>query len=563
MKSRYYISKINLKKTKVLIFLLFTLIIPMIINSQLFSVVHEAKKEMITDDAVLPPKLNAPFNAQHFAYFKTITIDHTQVSGTSGLANFPFLISILDEDLRGDVQSDGDDIAFSLNNVWLDHEIELFNQAYSPTHAKLVVWVRIPALSVNVDTVIRMYYGNSTMSSRENPEGVWDSNYYAVYHMNQDPSGSSILDSTANNYDLTPGTGLTSGDLVDGIIGKAIDFGGVNDEYLEITSGFSPPRNSLSLEMWFRPHVRDLRQYYFRGRSSPNRNPRIRYNSGNYITTIIENNLGNQSYASNSAVTSYTDQYYHFIITWQGLSVGRQKQYLNGTLIDDDYDPEAEGTADWWGGFNIGSDVDHSDPVNGAIEEFRITSNARPIDWIETEFNNQYNPNAFYTVGAEQDVVWEPSNTEYFTYYKLITIDHNEISGTDRHTNFPYLLSFVDSDLKYHTQPDGDDIAFAFGGDWLDHEILLYNQTYSATEAQLKVWVEIPQLYATKNTTIAMYYGNSTMSSRENSQGVWDSGYEAVYHLDDDFLDSTSHNRDGINTGSVDISGIIGDGQDF
>ncbi|MDX1798676.1 MAG: DUF2341 domain-containing protein, partial [Candidatus Lokiarchaeia archaeon] len=211
------------KKIEALLFLLFTIIIPMLISSPLFSISPYNDKD-IDDDLKEKLKLNAPLNARYFDHYKSITIDHTQVSGASGLINFPFLISIFDTDLRFDVQSDGDDIAFSSNNVWLDHEIEVFDQTYNGTHAKLVAWVRIPALSATIDTVIRMYYGNSTMSSRQNPEGVWDSNYYAVYHMNQDPSSSSVLDSTINNYDLTPGSGFKSGDLVDGIIGKAIKF---------------------------------------------------------------------------------------------------------------------------------------------------------------------------------------------------------------------------------------------------------------------------------------------------------------------------------------------------
>ena len=36
-----------------------------------------------------------------------------------------------------------------------------------------------------------------------------------------------------------------------------------------------------------------------------------------------------------------------------------------------------------------------------------------------------------------------------------------------------------------------------------------------------------------------------------------------MYHLQDDFLDSTSHNNDGINTESADVAGLIGDGQSF
>ncbi|MHA2266399.1 MAG: DUF2341 domain-containing protein [Promethearchaeota archaeon] len=559
MKSRYYKSKITLKKINVLIFLLFTLIIPIILNSHLFSNFHKSEPEDFIDETLIPPKLNAPIDAQYFSHYKTITIDHTQVSGVSGHKDFPFLLAIYDEDLHLDVQSNGNDIAFSSNNLWLDHEIEFFDQINNGTHAKLIVWVRIPALSVTIDTVIRMYYGNATMSSRENPQGVWDSNYYAVYHMNQDPSSSSILDSTANDYDLTPGSGFNSGDLVDGIIGKAIQLGGVNTEYFELTSGFSNPTSALSLEMWFRPQLFSSYQRYFSARWSY---PDLRLLASNYISTRIRNNLGNLS-TTEGTFNGWTDQFYHFVMTWQGGSVGRQKHYINGALDRDDYDAEALGTSSSWSGFNIGSDTDHTDAIGGMIEEFRITSNARSLEWFETEFNNQYNPNAFYTIGAEHDVVWEPPNSRYFAYYKFITIDHNEITGTGEHFNFPFLFSFIDNDLKYRAQPDGDDIAFATNGDWLDHEILLFDQAYSSTEAQLKVWVQIPYLYTTKDTTIAMYYGNSTMGSRENAEGVWDSGYEAVYHLDDDFLDSTSNNRDGTNTGSVDVQGIIGDGQDF
>ena len=59
---------------------------------------------------------------------------------------------------------------------------------------------------------------------------VWDANYKAVYHMNQDPSGGTdcIKDSTNNNNHGTP-SGMESGDLVDGLFGKALSFDGVNE----------------------------------------------------------------------------------------------------------------------------------------------------------------------------------------------------------------------------------------------------------------------------------------------------------------------------------------------
>ena len=129
-----------------------------------------------------------PPDANYFTDYKEIIIDHTKVSGTEDLLNFPVLISSFDVDLHNKVQVDGDDIAFSNGVSWLDHEIELFNQTYNSTHAQLVAWVRIPRLSTSTNTGIRMYYGNSTMGAQENPTGVWDSNYEFVLHMNQDPT---------------------------------------------------------------------------------------------------------------------------------------------------------------------------------------------------------------------------------------------------------------------------------------------------------------------------------------------------------------------------------------
>ena len=66
--------------------------------------------------------------------------------------------------------------------------------------------------------------------------------------------------------------------------------------------------------------------------------------------------------------------------------------------------------------------------------------------------------------------------------------------------------------MKYHAQPDGDDIAFSSGGSWLNHEIELFDQTYSSTHAQLIVWIQIPFLSTSVNTSITMYYGNSSIT---------------------------------------------------
>src|SRR5437016_9077270 len=149
--------------------------------------------------------------AGDFGFRKPITIDHTKVgnSGATTLTNYPFLYSVTDASLKstangGHVQNaNGWDIifrAFDADNpgtginicgagvsvCTLDHEIE----SYDPTTGKLVAWVRIPTLKAfsytpaPLDTKIYIYYGASTIAgSTENPTGVWDANFNAVWHL--------------------------------------------------------------------------------------------------------------------------------------------------------------------------------------------------------------------------------------------------------------------------------------------------------------------------------------------------------------------------------------------
>ena len=127
-----------------------------------------------------------------FNHRKLLKIDSSQVSGTSDFTNFPVLIELFDTDLKTDVQANGNDIAFLSTDgkTQYDHEIDVFDQNYNSTHARLLVWVRIPTLSATSDTPFFMYYGNSNMKSIQNSKGVW-SDYQAVYHFEGNVADSS------------------------------------------------------------------------------------------------------------------------------------------------------------------------------------------------------------------------------------------------------------------------------------------------------------------------------------------------------------------------------------
>ncbi len=154
-------------------------------------------------------------------------------------------------------------------------------------------------------------------------------------------------------------------------------------------------------------------------------------------------------------------------------------------------------------------------------------------------------------------------------YRKKITINKSQISGTL--VNFPTLINISDNDLRQKAEATGNDIAFISFEDnstQFDHEIESYNQ------GNLSVWVKIPLLKSTDNTTFWMYYNNSECVNQENPTGVWDSNFIMVQHLNntdidggiDDIKDSTSYDHHGttVNMDTNDqVNGKINGSFDF
>jgi hypothetical protein len=168
---------------------------------------------------------------------------------------------------------------------------------------------------------------------------------------------------------------------------------------------------------------------------------------------------------------------------------------------------------------------------------------------FETGYPSQFNP---------FDFGWQ--------YRKQITIDHTQIDGTL--PNFPVLLSMTDSDL-IKAQTDGRDILFMNGSGVslkLHHEI----ETYSHASGNLIAWINVPVLSPNQDTILYLYYGNPNSINQEYPQKVWDSYYQAVWHMNDATLntidDSTFNSYTGIKAASnepTEINGITGKAQSF
>lgn len=128
-----------------------------------------------------------------------------------------------------------------------------------------------------------------------------------------------------------------------------------------------------------------------------------------------------------------------------------------------------------------------------------------------------------------------------YSYCKTVTISTTTmISGTSNLTNYPFMLSITDADLKTVgnsgkvQNSSGYDIIFvnASACDGSGSNLTWDTERYTATSGALIAWIKFATLHYNSNEVIAMYFGNSSISTYQSTaSSVW-SAYSAVYHFD-------------------------------
>ncbi|UCE36268.1 MAG: DUF2341 domain-containing protein [Thermoplasmata archaeon] len=499
--------------------------------------------------------VNAPdINIEDWLYRKKITINASQVAGD--LVNFPVLINTVDSDLQSKARADGYDIFFTEmdGSTRLDHELE----KYSSSQGELVAWIKIPSLSSSSDTSIYMYYGNNGQTtSMENPADVWDSNYSAVWHLSDD-----FYDSTSNNHD---GTNLGSDDN-NSIIADGQDF-----EYDDGTDhidvgNWNVQGQGLTLQAWvmFESFIAHDARIISKAKNDAEQDHAWMlstiWNITGYklrfrLKTGTNDDSGTTTYMeTNSSLT--TDKWLFVVATYDG---SYMRLRLDQTEMGNTTKTGKIRENDWdiYLGLNPGS---LWKPLDGILDEVRISSVARSNAWLDTEYNNQNGINSFYMVGLEE------INPTGWQYRKRITINAAQVAGDLK--DFPVLINLTDSDLISKARSDGYDIVFtgADGVTKLDHEI----ESYNGSMGELVAWVKIPLLSSSSNTVFYMHYSNLDAPEQSNPRGVWDDNYVMVQHLQEKsgtHYDSTQYNYDGIeyidSPGTQDAVGKIDGADEF
>jgi hypothetical protein len=156
-----------------------------------------------------------------------------------------------------------------------------------------------------------------------------------------------------------------------------------------------------------------------------------------------------------------------------------------------------------------------------------------------------------------------------YKYRKEITIQSSQVTGNL--TDFPVLVSMTDADLATISQggrvehSSGFDIAITPDGadcsssNALDYEL----EYYDSTSGKLAMWVKIPSLSSSSNTTIYLLYGNDQITTDQSTNNVWSNNYTGVYHLNDDFDNSVSGSYNGTDYNTSSVSSIVGNAREF
>jgi len=239
-------------------------------------------------------------------------------------------------------------------------------------------------ISSTADTELYLYFdanaadNDTYVGDTGNRTEVWDSNFKAVWHLNQDPSGTAPqeIDSTANNNDGTTGGSMTSDDLVDGKVGKALDFDG-SDDYVDIAGiDFT---SVFTIEAWVKrtsdgvyPHIIGREKWIgLQAKSS----------AGWQIVLGDGTNWTEGWYTANTTLANNT--WYHIAFVKNGST--SWNAYLNGS--DDGSGTPSASTAincGFWIGSREEGTSDNFWP--GILDEIRISNTNRSAAWIKATY---------------------------------------------------------------------------------------------------------------------------------------------------------------------------------
>ncbi|NKQ39581.1 MAG: DUF2341 domain-containing protein [Methanosarcinales archaeon] len=339
-------------------------------------------------DPTPPPAEPVPPFLTGFNFRIPITIPHTKV--TTNEVNCPVYIRLRQANFNfANAQNNGNDIRFTKDDGQTLLNFE--RDRHDGVNLKGDYIVKIPNISSINDTKFFMYYGNPNATDGANPTAVWDANFMGRWSLKEDPTGIApqMKDSTANNNHGTVHGGMTAANSVEGQIGRALDFDGVNDK-INIPNTILPNSHAFTISGWF----------FNKGENATTENWQVLVDlRGQYSIFILLNeqddatNPGAIRFWIHDGTTSYNlfssnisiNTWCFFTATWDGTNM---RIYINGVEVGNKIaaNPTTNTTQS-----RIGKDntTINRGWFNGIIDEIRISNITRSSSWVDLQYKTQ------------------------------------------------------------------------------------------------------------------------------------------------------------------------------
>jgi len=274
----------------------------------------------------------------------------------------------------------GDDLRFVASDqvTELDYEIERWDAAGNSW-----VWVKVP----DGATEFYLYASNPSATAASDPDATFDGDYRAVWHL-KDAAAGPYTDATASN-DLTAWQPAYN-QSVDGAVGKQIRFhtgtaGQHGSGYKATTTNLN--HFPVTFDFWL--EIADLGtegriviEKYLAYQISLNASRKLvfSFTNGASVVTIV----------TSTAVIQY-DTRYHVHVTFENVAgFGTGKIYIDGALdasntMGSSFSaPAANQTI--FIARNVAGAYGYLD---GSLDEFRVHSVSRDVNWIEADHDSQ------------------------------------------------------------------------------------------------------------------------------------------------------------------------------
>jgi len=281
-------------------------------------------------------------------------------------------------------------------------------ESWDWTNERAWLWTKVPTITSGTGTTLYLYY-DKTQPDNDHYVGstgelaaknVCNSYFVGVWHMSQDPSlGSScILDSTGNGNHGTPQGSMTSGDLVDGKTGKALEFDGSNDAVLIPDSATMDVGTAFTLDVVFNaasiPDDICVLTHGYTDASGKNSDIAI-----DGTTEHLYNMTRDQGRISEDSAAISTGTWYHASAPYDGTNWPLYKQ---GSSVDSDtatIDMDSDSRI-YLGVYRNPSTDAYAYWFPGKICEARLSSAARSAAWIKADYYSCFDN--LITFGSEE-----------------------------------------------------------------------------------------------------------------------------------------------------------------